>query len=111
MADKHYHYSYRSFDVIRKTYGDRYPKPPIEANFTNLPKIVRKCITQRPRIGMIEPLQMESEIARLDAWWRGVFYSIHVMGNLPKIVSECTPPPPHPRVQLYGTIFWQNHTS
>ena len=51
VANKTYHYSYWSFDVIRKTYGDRYPKPPIEANFTNLPKIVRKCKPQRPGLG------------------------------------------------------------
>ena len=31
------------FNVTRKTYGDRRPKPQLEANFTNLPKIVRKC--------------------------------------------------------------------
>ena len=47
----------------------------LESNFTNQPKIGNvPPPRQRPLVEggstMMEPLQMESEIARLAAWWR-----------------------------------------
>ena len=58
------------------------------SNFTNL---LRLAETSGGR-WQYWAVQMESEIARLAAWWKKIFfYSIHVWYNLPKIVKQGTP--------------------